>query len=219
MSTQRRIQQYFDRAAPAFDAIYSGRKGATGRLWDRLTRRNIADRLRFTIDALSPVAGKRILDAGCGSGRYALELASRGAGHVVGLDLSLRMLALAQNLVSTADLAPVCTFLQQDVVGYHSGTPFDAVVAMGFFDYVANPGEILHHFRTLTAGRLVASFPCLWAWRVPFRKVWLVAQGCPVRFFTEDEVRGLCGDAGFSCTTLLRSGPIYLLIADSSARS
>ena len=49
-------------------------------------------RLRGIVDALEPLLGKRILDLGCGKGRFARALQALGA-QVVGLDLSAAMLA------------------------------------------------------------------------------------------------------------------------------
>jgi SAM-dependent methyltransferase len=46
------------------------------------------------LDLLGPVAGKRIVDAGCGPGLYAEELTRRG-GIVVGFDQSPEMVAIA----------------------------------------------------------------------------------------------------------------------------
>lgn len=48
-----------------------------------------------TLALLGDVAGLRVLDAGCGEGRFARMLAERGA-RVVGVDLSPRMIELAR---------------------------------------------------------------------------------------------------------------------------
>jgi 2-polyprenyl-3-methyl-5-hydroxy-6-metoxy-1,4-benzoquinol methylase len=48
-----------------------------------------------TLSLLGDVAGKRVLDAGCGPGIYAEELVARGA-EVVGFDASGRMVELAR---------------------------------------------------------------------------------------------------------------------------
>jgi SAM-dependent methyltransferase len=45
---------------------------------------------------LPPLAGARVLDLGCGLGQLARYLAEAGAAEVVGLDVSARMLALAE---------------------------------------------------------------------------------------------------------------------------
>ena len=62
-----------------------------GRQWNRYdVARDLEDDATFTVKtgvAASDLAGKLVLDAGCGGGRYALLLGAAGA-NVVGLDLS-----------------------------------------------------------------------------------------------------------------------------------
>jgi malonyl-CoA O-methyltransferase len=41
--------------------------------------------------------GKRVLDAGCGSGRYLIHARRRGASHIIGADLSPEMLSRASH--------------------------------------------------------------------------------------------------------------------------
>lgn len=77
-----------------------------------------------TLSLLPDVTEARILDAGCGAGHLARELADRDAG-VVGLDASREMLTYAR------DRAPDADFLQADL---GSDLPFDADV----FDGVAS---------------------------------------------------------------------------------
>jgi SAM-dependent methyltransferase len=77
-----------------------------------------------TLSLLPDVTEARILDAGCGAGHLARELADRDAG-VVGLDASREMLTYARTRAPDAD------FLQADLGG---DFPFDADV----FDGVAS---------------------------------------------------------------------------------
>ena len=49
------------------------------------------------LEALGDVSGKRVLDAGCGEGRFARMLAERGA-QVTALDFSTRMIELATDI-------------------------------------------------------------------------------------------------------------------------
>jgi len=217
MTTPRQLGSYWDRRSEDFDAIYTGQRSRIRCLWDRLTRRNMRFRSQFTVEALSPVRDKTILDVGCGSGRLAVELAARGAARVVGVDLSKQMLLLAKRLADQRDCREKCTFVQADILDYHP-TPdsFDAVIAMGFFDYVRDPGPVMNRLRTLLRGMLVASFPAAWSLRTPFRKAWLALRGCPVYFFSGPEIRRMCADTGFTCKKLVRFGPIYLLVATPS---
>ncbi len=57
-----------------------------------------------TLELIGDVRGQRVLDLGCGTGRYCVLLAERGA-TVVGLDPSLGMLEQARRKVTT-----VCSF-------------------------------------------------------------------------------------------------------------
>jgi 2-polyprenyl-3-methyl-5-hydroxy-6-metoxy-1,4-benzoquinol methylase len=216
--TARRVADFFDRKARSFDAIYSGQKSALGRAWDRLTRRNIGQRFDFTLRALEPVAGKTVLDVGCGSGRYCVELARRGATDVVGIDLAPQMLSLARDLAAGAGVADRCRFVESDVASFTAAEPFDAVVAMGFFDYVDRPLDVLRGLRPLTRGLLVAAFPARLALRVPPRKLYLNLRGCPVYFYNAADVRRLAEGAGFTCVSLERRGPIYLLVGEPNDR-
>lgn len=76
------------------------------------------------------LAGKLVLDVGCGMGRFA-EVVTRWGAHVVGIDLSLACEVAAQNL---ADRNAV--FFQADV--------FKLPFAPSSFDFIYSIG-VLHH--------------------------------------------------------------------------
>lgn len=65
-----------------------------------------------------------VLDAGCGTGRVAIELARRGV-EVVGVDADESMIATAR------DRGPGITWVHRDVADLHLGRTFDAVVMAG----------------------------------------------------------------------------------------
>ena len=75
----------FDEAAAAYDDWFDTPLGAFA---DQVERRAV-------FELLAPQAGEIILDVGCGTGRYARELARRGA-RAVGVDPAKGMLAVAQ---------------------------------------------------------------------------------------------------------------------------
>jgi 2-polyprenyl-6-hydroxyphenyl methylase/3-demethylubiquinone-9 3-methyltransferase len=83
-------------------------------------------RLRGIAEALAPVAGKLILDLGCGKGRFARSLQALGA-RVVGLDLSVAMMAEAAGLPRVRGTARRLPF--------GSGT-FDAIIAIEVFEHL-----------------------------------------------------------------------------------
>jgi SAM-dependent methyltransferase len=95
------------------------------------------------LSLLPPVAGRRVLDAGCGPGVYAEWLAGHGA-EVVGIDVSPRMVELARlRLGGTAtlfraDLARPLDFLPP--------ASFDLVLAALTLDYVRDWDAVLGEF-------------------------------------------------------------------------
>lgn len=84
-----------------------------------------AQEVDFLVDALSLTAGDRVLDAGCGPGRHAIELARRGI-EVTGIDVSPEFLAIAR--AAATDLP--ATFEQRDVRTVDDELTFDAVICL-----------------------------------------------------------------------------------------
>jgi 2-polyprenyl-3-methyl-5-hydroxy-6-metoxy-1,4-benzoquinol methylase len=213
MTVRDRVAARFDREAANFDAIYTGEKSAVGRAWDRLTRENIHWRFGFTLEAIAPIEGKKILDVGCGSGRYCVEYARRGAVKVVGIDVSQAMLDIASRVARDRGLDSTCRFLLSDVLEYHPDEKYDIATAIGFFDYIPDPVGVLSHLREITSGTLVASFPPLWTFRTPFRKLWRMMGRCYLRFYTRGQVEEYCGKSGWKVERLVTRGPVHMLVA------
>jgi SAM-dependent methyltransferase len=101
------------------------------------------------------VTGRRILDAGCGSGPLTAALRERGA-VVTGIDASAGMLAVARRrLGEDADLQVVDV---RDPLPFADGT-FDDVVASLVLHYLEDWGPTLAEMRRVLrpGGRLIAS--------------------------------------------------------------
>ena len=131
---QRRgqIENYFDRTAAAAWATLTS-DAPVGRI--RTTVRAGRDRMRATLVAWlgEDLTGKRILDAGCGTGALAVEAARRGA-QVVAIDLSPTLVDLARTRIPP-DIA--------HLVEFHSGDMLDP--ALGRFDHVVAMDSIIHY--------------------------------------------------------------------------
>jgi len=205
---------HFHDNARRFDAIYSGEGGVLQRAWDRLTRENIVWRFHETLAAAPDVQGKRVLDAGCGPGRYCAAFAIRGA-RVTGIDFAPAMIEEARRLAIEAQVNDRCDFIVSEVLAFQADEPFDVVIANGFFDYIADPVTVLRHLRTLNRGTLIATFPLYTALRMPFRKLWRMGQRCYVRFYTRRGIIADCEAAGYRIDRLERHGPIALLVASA----
>jgi ubiquinone/menaquinone biosynthesis C-methylase UbiE len=101
------------------------------------------------------VAGRRILDAGCGSGPLAAALRDRGA-VVTGIDASAGMLALARQRLG--DDAELHVADLSDRLPFADGA-FDDVVASLVLHYLEDWGPTLAEMRRVIkpGGRLIAS--------------------------------------------------------------
>lgn len=190
------VQDYFVRHASRFDGLYGADTRAT-RTFDRLFRKPMYQRYRFTIEDLGPSAsGKRYLDVGCGSGRYAVNLAKLGA-HVVGIDFSDAMLRLARGYAKDEGVSEKVQFIQADCDSWMENTDehFDAAYAMGLFDYLADPVRTLKSMLRV-ADRAYLSLPAPEFPRAQLRRLRYARQNCPVFFFNRGDTEKLVADAG-----------------------
>ena len=97
-----------------------------------------------------------VLDAGCGTGRVAIELARRGL-DAAGTDINAGMLAEAKTK------APALSWTQSDLAGLDLGRTFDVVVMAGnvilFVDPGTEPECVAGAARHVgPSGRLIAGF-------------------------------------------------------------
>ena len=105
----------------------------------RFKREVAADDVRLCAlrACLEPLHGRRVLDLGCGKGRFAARLAESGA-EVVGIDLSAAMLAEAEGLARVRGSARRLPF---------AAATFDAVVAVEVFEHLAAVDAVLREVR------------------------------------------------------------------------
>lgn len=99
---------------------------------------------------------RSVLDAGCGTGRVAIELAHHGI-EVVGVDVDASMLATARHL------APELTWVEADLTTLDLGRSFDVVVLAGNVPLFTPPGTQAALVRSVArhvvpGGCLIAGF-------------------------------------------------------------
>lgn len=105
--------------------------------WRRTEPNSISD---FTgrppvFELCGPVQGQRILDLGCGEGYCARELASRGAGSILGIDLSGSMIEIAKKQES--EFRQGIRFEQGDIVSLDlPDDSFDLALGVFVFSYL-----------------------------------------------------------------------------------
>jgi SAM-dependent methyltransferase len=208
----RQVAQYWERIATEFDAIYTGKKNPLARTLDRLLRRDMYERFDWVMRKTGDARNLTVCDVGCGSGRFVNALAQRGA-RVTGLDFASTMLELARKLVTENGVADRCNFVLSDVLDWKTGEKFDLVIAIGFWDYVADPLGRLEVIRRITRGRFLSAWPRAGTWRAAIRKQRLKLAGCPVYFWTLSQVEEYLRSAGFVISSSEIYGQLYCVEA------
>ena len=205
-------RRFWNNEADTFQKIYTHKKSRFANTLDQLFRKDMYERYEFTIANCEPVADRRFLDVGCGNGLYSLELARRGAKKVVGIDIAEVMVDLCKRSSVEQGLDDRCTFIQTDLLEFNPESRFDASFGIGLFDYIRDPLPVIRKMRELTDDKVIMSFPRLWTWRAPVRKVRLSVKGCDVVFYSAGRINRLMKDAGFKRHTLTRVGKLYCVV-------
>ena len=138
------IAEYFDRtAAAAWAQLTSDAPVSAVRRSVRAAR----DRMRGTLASWLPdnLEGMRILDAGCGTGMLAIDLAQRGA-NVVAIDLSPTLTDLARERTPE---------LLRSQIDFRAGDMFDP--SLGSFDYTVAMDSVIH-YRAVEMLDVIAGF-------------------------------------------------------------
>lgn len=103
------------------------------------------------------IAGKTILDFGCGQGREAIEVARHGAKHVIGLEIQEKHLMIARAQQAVAGVAN-CTFVQR------FDSQADIILSIDSFEHFGHPDEVLEEMSRLLKpdGKVIVSFGPPW---------------------------------------------------------
>jgi SAM-dependent methyltransferase len=208
----------FDRTGRHWDDVYTGSgEGWIRRMWNRYGRANVRSRFVRTFEIVPDLSAQRILDVGCGSGRYLTEAVDRGAVEAVGIDISPEMIGVAREAVDGHPRAAAVKLRLGDVTSMELEGGFDLVVANGLFDYLEDPAASLTKAASCCRGVLIATFPHALAIRAFPRLLYWRMRGVRIHLFTRRGIVTMAGRAGLSRCRLERIGPILLLVGEREA--
>jgi 2-polyprenyl-6-hydroxyphenyl methylase/3-demethylubiquinone-9 3-methyltransferase len=101
------------------------------------------------IQSLAPLAGKRVLDVGCGGGILAEAMARKGA-QVLGVDLSTKALKVAQLHALEAHTHNVeYREVSAEALAAEQPGTFDAITCMEMLEHVPDPASVVRACATL----------------------------------------------------------------------
>ena len=183
------------------------------------------------IDGLASIAGKRVVDVGCGGGILADSMARRGA-DVLGIDLAAKALRVAQLHAAEAG-TPRLEYREIAVEALALDTPaaYDVVTCMEMLEHVPDPSSVVQactqllkpggwaFFSTINRNAKAFAFAIVGAEHV----LKLLPKGTHeyARFIRPSELAGWCREVGLSlaATRGLTYNPLtrrYRLGADTS---
>ena len=189
-ANEQGVKTFFSGYAEDFDSIYGDgkRRSIFNRIIDKMFRKAMYERYKRTINFITEKNFKSVLDVGCGSGRYSLDLAKHGIS-VTGIDLSEEMLAIAN--ANSSKLGINNKYILGSYLDVELEKKYEVAILMGLFDYISNPEEILLKLKKDTSQYILASFPKpggILGWQ---RKIRYKIRNCQLYYYSEEMLKNL----------------------------
>lgn len=191
------VKNYFDRVPKEWDTLYS-HENRFMHVINQWLRPGLYERYKVTFALCADIIpGARVLDIGCGTGRYSIEFALRGAAKVVGIDFAPAMISFSEQKAKEMGVDQKCQFIVGDFMEEAFAEPFDIIVAIGLFDYIAKPGPMMQKIAALTKQRFIGTFPADSLIMGTQRKIRYRLKRCPLYFYTFEKLAKLLQEANF----------------------
>jgi ubiquinone/menaquinone biosynthesis C-methylase UbiE len=211
---QRRIQRYgWDLAATAYESLWQAQ---------------LAEAQAALLALASPAVGEQVLDIACGTGLVSFEAARAvgPSGHVLGIDLSERMVEAAERRARDARLSN-CHFSRMDAETLAlPDASFDVVLCALGLMYMPDPERALREMsRVLRPGGRVSlavwgeRANCGWSALFPIVDAEVASEVCPLffRLGQQDALTRLCVDAKFADVRHRRITTTLTFVDDNDA--
>jgi SAM-dependent methyltransferase len=202
------VLRYFDRNSRIWENLYQERGSSLMRWANRTFRKDIWTRFEWAMKTLEDHAPCSVLDLGCGTGVYSVELARKGNFVITAVDVSPMMVLAARRNIEAAAVSGI-TLIEGDGLHHDHIPPHDVVLAIGLFDYLRDAPFALSAIRARCREQLLATFPKRRTWRAPVRKLRLALKGCPVYFYSAGRIREMAQAAGWHTVNITELDCIY----------
>jgi ubiquinone/menaquinone biosynthesis C-methylase UbiE len=191
---QRRVQRYgWDLAADDYEPLWQAQ---------------LAEARAAMISSANPTPGNQVLDIACGTGLVSFEAARAVGpdGHVLGVDISARMLDSAERRARELKLSN-CSFARMDAETLSlPDASFDVVLCALGLMYLPEPEQALREMRRVVrpGGRIALAVwgersKCGWSALFGIVDAEVASEVCPLffRLGQQDTLARLCADAEF----------------------
>ncbi len=180
------VKIFFTSYSDTFDNIYETKNHTLiEKTINKLFRKDMKTRFDIAISNLSNKTFNSILDIGCGSGRYSLELLKLKK-KVTGIDFSDSMIKIAEKYC--AEYKSNSNFIVDDYLKYNFKEKFDAAILIGFMDYIQKPEFLMKKLSTDINHLCVFSFPKKYHYLSPQRIIRYMLRNCPLYLYEKKDV-------------------------------
>lgn len=179
--------QFWNRYASEFDAIYGTRNTLFNNLINRLFRNSMKLRFDKSMEII-PDDKVSVLDIGCGPGHYCVTLAKSGNRMVNGIDFAENMIQIARDHAREMQLEDKIQLEVVDFIEFNPKQKFDFSLMIGFIEYFKDPKSVLEKACEITNQKVLVSFPIdegLLAFQRKLRYKWR----CYLRMYTYNELK------------------------------
>ncbi len=215
-SEEKGAQEYFDKVPEQWDALYAHENKLKYGI-NKWLRKGLFARHELTFEHCGDLSGAKVLDIGCGTGRFSIECAKRDADRVVGIDFAPSMIEFSQKIAEQMGVAEKCQFICDDFLSHQFDEQFDIVLALGVFDYIKEPEPIFKKIASMKPRKFLASFPKfspIWGIQRHIRYNWI--RKCPIYNYTEKQLENLYCQAPFANHEILKGNRGFFGIGEST---
>jgi len=188
LTNEQKVKQHFEKSIESFDLLYTEHKSWLRRFIDKKLRYDNYERYELTLKECANIKEKKVLDIGCGSGRYCIDMAKLGAKSVVGIDLAEKSIEMACKFANDSGLSETCSFISANFIDHKFDELFNISLAIGVMDYVSDPVSLISKMIDVTTEKLIMSFPSKSTYRMAIRKIRYRLRGCPLYFYNKSDI-------------------------------